>query len=287
MAQTADEEILVLDADAMMRLWLYDKLANHALTEAQADQIWREHRSKAEFAASYGAYASDGALLVKLARDMRTPIGRVVYKSYGGKPHVILKGNPRLRTILTGTKYGVGNAKVVSMGIGRAGAMASVRSGTIVSIVIVSVFRITDYVLRDEATLAQLVGGLAVDIVKIGIASAAGATAAHLAAGTLVVASVAAGPLIAAVAVGIIATVALNALDERYQLTARVQKALDDAVASAEQLAAQTKQSLFEWGRDMLYAAGNAVIDLAADYARNRARRFLNDVISWRPLPRL
>lgn len=283
----ADEEILVLDTDNMMRLWLYDKLAANELTEIQADQIWREHRSKAEFGAGYGAYATDGALLLKLARDMRTPMGRVVYKSYGGKPHVILKGNPRLRTILTGTRYGVNNAKIVSMGIGKHGALNSVKSGTIVSIIIVSVFRITDYVLRDEATLTQLVGALGVDIVKIAIASAAGAMAAKIAAGTLIVASVAAGPLIAAVAVGIVVTVALNALDERYHLTARVQKALDEAMAKAQRMAEQTKQSIFERGRNMLLAAGSAVIDLAVDFAADRARRLIDDVISWRPLPRL
>lgn len=122
------QELLVLDRDAVMALWLQDKLQAHVIDSAEADRLWRAHRDKVQGVASNTSNAADVMTLIRQMRDMRTPLGRVVYKRYGGQLHVIIKGNPRLRTILSGTKYGVRNAKVVGLGIGKHGAMESAKS---------------------------------------------------------------------------------------------------------------------------------------------------------------
>lgn len=125
---------------------------------------------------------------------------RAYIKSYGGKPHIILKRHAGLRTILTGTKYGIQNPNVVTMGLGRAGAVSSAKIGGIVSVVLLSAYRVADYFLTDQTTLSQLVGTFATDVVKVGIATGASIIAATAIAGLT---TVAIGPILAVVVVGV------------------------------------------------------------------------------------
>merc|ERR1711916_144560 len=182
-------------------------------------------------------------------------------KNYGGKPHIILKGHAGLRTILTGTKYGIKNPKVITMGLGRAGAVSSAKIGGIVSVVLLSVYRVADYFLTDQATLSQLVGALATDVVKVGITTGASIVAATAIAGLT---TVAIGPILAVVVVGVGVSMLLEYADNSLGITNRVIAGLDELGDSAESyLAEQKKKASNSVGR-----AVTQVIDQAVSFAR-------------------
>lgn len=187
---------------------------------------WQQLKSKAEFGASYYASADDLVTASKLVGDLGGFTAKAYVKNYGGKPHIILKGYPGLRRILTGTKYGIKNPKVITMGLGKAGAIHAAKSGGIISITLMSTYRVADYVLTDQATLSQLIGSLATDVVKIGIA-----TGASIAAASTIVAlgvTVAVGPIMVVLLIGVGASETLNRLDDYYGVTDRVIDGLDE-----------------------------------------------------------
>ena len=145
---------------------------------------WIKLKSKVEFSANYIATGKDITLLGKLMGDLGYAGTKAYVKYFGGKPHVILKGYPGLRNILNGTKYGLQNAKVVQMGLGKYGAVQAAKSGGILTIIFVSAYRVIDYFLTDSATLNQLIGTLATDVVKVGLATGASIAAATFVAST-------------------------------------------------------------------------------------------------------
>ena len=276
-----DEQICLLDQDAMVRLWLYDKLDTGAMTEKEADDFWRRYQTDTRFVASYFAVKSDAETLAKLAADMRTPLGRVYFRTYNGKEYVILKGYPGVRRILTGTRYGVQNAKAISMGLGRGALKDSAKGGFFVTAILLTAWDVADYFLRDEATLGQLLGSVASDVTKAAIGGGI-AYAAGLAATGTVIGTFALGPLVVAVAVGIGAAVVLDWIDNHYQITAKLQARLDQALSNMRQALAEKKRDLINAGAGV----ARRVIDLAIDNAIDYAGRKLND-ITWQIVPRI
>ncbi len=278
------QELLVLDRDAVMSLWLTDKVQARAIDRATADRLWREHREKVQTAASNYANADDAMTLVRQMRDMRTPIGRVAFKRYGGKMHVIIKGNPRLRTILSGTKYGVRNAKVVGLGIGKHGAMASAKGGTIVTCVLLTAYNIADYLLRDEVTLGQLLGQVGADIAKTIAAGAIGFGVAAAVGSVVAISSVAWGPFVLAAIAGYFAGREIDKLDSKYKFTERLQAFFERAVQRWQLMLEQQRRGLLDAAGDLLDLARRRVIDLAVDAVRDGIRRNLPTMPSLLPL---
>jgi hypothetical protein len=89
---------------------------------------------------------------------------------------------------------------------------------------------VLNYILNDQHTMSSLIGSIATDLVKIG-ASAAIASLAAMATATLT--TLAAGPIIVAIAVGVVTAYALDALDRQFGVTKALIKALDDAYDSS------------------------------------------------------
>ncbi len=166
-------------------------------------QEWHALKRKMGVGASYYASAEDVATMAKLVGDLGGFGARAYIKTYGGKTHIILKGYPGLRRILTGTKYGNKHPRVVSMGLGKVGAMTAAKQGGILTIFLLTTYRIVDFFLTDEATLTQLVGRLATDVVKVGVATGASIAAAAFVAGMT---TVAVGPILAVISVGVVGT---------------------------------------------------------------------------------
>jgi len=242
---------------------------------------WQKLKGKAEVGAGYYASADDLRTLSKLVGDLGGFATKAYVKTYGGKPHIILKGHSGLRRVLTGTKYGIKNPKVITMGLGRAGAIHAAKSGGILSVVLLSAYRAADYFLTDQATLNQLIGSLATDVVKVGIA-----TGASIAAASAIVAlgfTVAIGPIAAVVLVGIGTSMALSFLDEYYGITDRVIAGLDGISADIGDRIEGVKQNLFRNAGEL----ADSVFDYAVDSARailiNAARHTLDKLLSERP----
>src|SRR5690606_29209178 len=168
---------------------------------AQIQNPWQKLKNKAELGASYYASADDLRTLGKLVGDLGGFATKAYVKTYNGKPHIILKGHPGLRKVLTGTKYGIKNPKVITMGLGKASAIHAAKSGGILSVVLLSVYRVSDYFLTDEATLNQLIGSLATDVVKVGVTTGASIAVASAVVGMGF--TIAIGPIAAVVLVGI------------------------------------------------------------------------------------
>jgi hypothetical protein len=241
---------------------------------------WQKLKGKAEVGASYYASADDLRTLSKLVGDLGGFTTKAYIKTYGGKPHIILKGYPGLRRILTGTKYGIKNPKVIAMGLGKAGAINAAKSGGILSIVLLSAYRVTDYFLTDQATLSHLIGSLATDVVKVGIA-----TGASIAAATVVSAAftVAIGPIAAVVIVGVGTSMLLSALDEHYGITDKVIAGLDELGDDANSYIKKTKENV---ERSVANAAAEVldyVVESATRIAIDTAKHTLQKFLSLQP----
>ncbi|MFV0922507.1 hypothetical protein ACR720_05640 [Sphingomonas parapaucimobilis] len=271
-------QLVIADRDMLVRMWLAEAVSTGKMTQAAADKHWQDYSDNWHTIANYFSATDDAMLIRKLVRETGIR-GRCYFKSYNGKLHVVFKGYPGLRRILTGTRYGALHPKVVGLGIGKAGVAKSVKGGTIVSVVLLTVWNIVDYVIRDQATLGQMLGGIAGDVSKALIASGVG-----YAAGSAAVAlgmTVAAGPLVIAVVVGLGVGWALDALDQKYRFTERLQKKLDEGIAELE----RKKQVLVARGRNTAFQAAGNLIDLIRDAAIAEGKRQIRDMV-WKLLPR-
>lgn len=198
-------------------------------------KAWQEVKGKVGVGVNYYSSAGDALLLAKLVGDLGGFGARAYIKTYAGKPHIILKGNPGLRRILTGTKYGIRNPKVVAIGLGKAAGIAVAKQGGIITVVLLSAYRVVDYFLTDRMTLNQLVGTLAVDIVKVGIT--AGLSIALATVGG--VSTFAVGAIVAVVLVGVGTTFLLNMIDARFKITEKVVAGLDELEHNVQSYIAQ------------------------------------------------
>ncbi len=223
-------------------------------------EAWTTIKGKLNMGVSYYSSADDIVTLTKLVGDLGSIGAKAYIKVYGGKPHIILKGRPGLRAILTGTKYGIQNPKVISMGLGKAGAVSAAKTGGVVTIVLLTTFRVVDYLLTDQATLNQLIGTLATDVVKVGISVGASIAAATIVGGF----AIAIGPLVAAVFFGVLVSAGLEYIDQKYGLTDQVIKGLDELEKNTNTLIEQQKQRFIKKSAEL----ADSVLDYTIDSAR-------------------
>jgi len=265
-------------------------------------EAWERLKDKVQFSANYFSAGKDIVLLNTLLADFGYVGAKAYIKAYKGVPHIILKGNPRLRSIFTGTRYRLDNAKVVKMGLGKLGAIKDAKGGGILTIVLVTGYRVLDYFLRDNATLSQLFGALSTDIIKVGIstglsmAAAAGTTAAGMAmvgsssaaAAALGGVIVAIGPLVAVIAIGVVTAYALDVLDERYHITDHVIAALDElSEKGISGVLEEKKRNLMQGATRIANNAIDSVIDYIAAEAEQVFFHFLRNLAYRIPTPSL
>ena len=248
---------------------------------AHIQNTWQKLKDKAEAGASYYASADDLRTLSKLVGDLGGFATKAYIKTYGGKPHIILKGHPGLRGILTGTKYGIKNPKVIAMGLGKAGAIHAAKSGGVLSVILLSVYRVADYFLTDNATLSQLIGSLATDVVKVGLATGVAIVAASALVGFGI--TLAIGPMIAVVAVGVLASMALGEIDNHYGITDRVILGLDELSQNAQSQIQKTKDNILDIAGDTTALIIDYVIDSARVIIIQTAKHQLTKFISGKP----
>lgn len=177
----------------------------------------------ARFGANYASAVLDANTAIKLIKDLGIN-GKVALKSVNGKQYIIFKGYAGTRSIFTATRYLGNNPKVVDMAIGKIGANRAILSGARLTIFLVVPLNVLNYILSDQQTMSQLIGTTATDLVKVGAASAIASIAATAAA-TLT--TLAAGPIIVAIVVGVATALALDALDKKFGVTNALIKAID------------------------------------------------------------
>lgn len=282
-----DETVYILSREEALSAWLSDQVRKGKLRAGEARQLWNQWNKVPSAAANYFATATDVVLFARLARDLGSPGTKFYVKDYGGKLHIVLKGSPGMRTILTGTKYGVAHPKVVNMGLGRLGAMKSIRGGGIVTLVLVSAYNIINFVMSDTMKMSELIGSLAVDVAKVAASTAIAAGFVSLTyGGAAIGASLALGPLAVAIVIGIGAGLALDYLDNRYQLKQRLSTMLADVADQVEQRIEQAREGVLDAGRRIIATA----IDLVVDELGRQFRRYVSDTLNdlrWFVMPRL
>lgn len=202
---------------------------------------------------TFSAPLVDARTATKLVGDLGMT-GKIAQKSINGRQYILFKGYAGTRKIFTGTKYLASNKKVVQMAVGKAGVKNTVKGGGILTIVLCVGFDILQYFLDDQATMATLIGTLAADLVKVGISNII-ATAAGLLAG--VVTTIAVGPILVAIGVGIVASLTLDFVDKRWGLTDRLVAALEEAGNSISQKVEETQttfaRKLHQFEREFIY----------------------------------
>jgi len=135
--QSNKHEVFIVSFDEMEAIIQSSPNCN----KPSVKEAWKKIKGNVGFGASYYSSTDDAVTLAKLVGDLGSFGAKAYVKSYGGKPHVILKGRPGLRNILTGTKYGIENPKVLKMGLGKAGAIKAAKTGGILTTVLLTTFR--------------------------------------------------------------------------------------------------------------------------------------------------
>lgn len=108
-------QIVIADRDMLVRMWLTEAVATGKMTQAAADKHWKGYSDNWHTVANYFSATDDAMLIRKLVQETGIR-GRCYFKRYNGKLHVVFKGYPGLRRVLTGTKYGALHPKVVGLG---------------------------------------------------------------------------------------------------------------------------------------------------------------------------
>lgn len=218
---------------------------------------WESVRDKVKLYSGSKAAIDDAYVIARLLNELGAWKVTVSVAVYSGIPHFVVKGNPAFKRAMA-NPVTITNPKVIAMGVGKSGALKAAKSGGLVSIVLMTMYRVADYALRDEATLTQLVGHLATDIVKIGITVGVSLAAAQF--GAMVGATVAIGPLVAVFIAGVGMTYLLDFLDNKYGIT-------DKVIAGLEEIS--------ENSSDAINSTIEEVKDSVFDYAVDSARRLI------------
>ena len=179
----------------------------------------------AKFAAGISLQLADIRVANQLIDELGLT-GKAVIKEIQGKNYVILKGYPGLREKLTGTRYLASNPKVVDLAIGTKRVSGTMISGARLSIFVAVPMTVLQFLISEQSTLLRLVGTIASDLVKIGLSTII-ASAAGMAAGAIT--TVAAGPIVAAIAFGIATAVTLEYLDRTFGVTDALINAMEKA----------------------------------------------------------
>jgi hypothetical protein len=157
--------------------------------------------------------------VVPIAKDLGL-YGKVVIKTVKNKEYVIIKGYSGSRSFLTGTRYLSTHPKILQLAIGKVGLKRTIRGGGILSVYITISLQLLKLVLGKKE-LEECGIAIASDLVKIGIATILGEAASIMVAGTAI-GAIASGPIIVAIVVGVGVVLALDALDNHYNITNRV-----------------------------------------------------------------
>jgi len=197
------------------------------------------------------------------------------YSTHRGKEYVILTGHPGLRRVLRGTRYSARNQQLIELGIGRYGIQASAISAFKISCYFSGAIEVLEWIFSDEATMADLFGGLAVEFAKAGLGFFIARAIAVAAVGSITAAAM---PIAVLAGVGLVVSIALNIVDSELGIKNAVKAALNYAVENSHKIPEH-----FEKIENSIIEKYNSTIDdyqssLAA--AKRDLNRYANEKIN-------
>ncbi|AZF13709.1 hypothetical protein [Pseudomonas sp. R3-18-08] len=219
-------------------------------------------------ATALGSY--DAYNISRLLRDIGGFGTKIRITVKNGKQYVVLTGYPGLRRRLNGTRYGIRNAQLVEMGIGRYGVRGSSIAGFKLSCYVAVGIEVLEWIFNDEAVLSDLFAGIGVELVKAGIATAIGYAAA-LAIGAVFTA--AALPVVVGAIVVFAISIGLNVLDNKYGIKDSVKSGMRYAVDNVrllhERATKVTTKDLQRYMEDIATQAAQSILDQAYDETKS------------------
>jgi hypothetical protein len=230
--------VVIVDEKNMLLLWLEEMIAQRKIGVPEANEMVRNQETQGKlWTGPFKDGLGSAQILRKLGQDFASWKGAQVLfiKSRAGNDLVVFKGWPAGRKLITGTRYRLDNPKIMEMQIGKPGIRAAAKESARFGVYLVVAVDIADYLLRDNATLGQLLGSLTIDIPSVLLASACGAVAGAAISGTTVaglatIGALAVGPLLVAFAVGIAVGYGLYLLDDHFHMTDRLSQAYDNGL---------------------------------------------------------
>ncbi|MFW1209360.1 hypothetical protein ACEV7S_11325 [Vibrio parahaemolyticus] len=118
---------------------------------------------------------------------------------------------------------------IANFSVGSKQAIQSIKSGTIITVVLVSSFRALEHFFSEnnKTTLLSLFGTITSDIIKLGISSAIAAIAVKGISGATTIFALTSGPLFLAIGVSLVVGNILNHIDNKYEITQKFKLALE------------------------------------------------------------
>ena len=144
---------------------------------------------------------------------------------------------------------------------------------------LITTFRVIDFFMTDTMTLNRLVGTLATDIVKVGIATGASIAAAGFGV------TLATGPILAfvvvgvGVGVGVVFNFGLNELDKKYSITDRVVSGLDEIESDTRAIGNRLKQKATRTAGQLTESVIDYTVDSMKRIVINTAKNTLNNFL--------
>lgn len=197
------------------------------------------------------------------------------YINHKGTELIKLSGYPGIRKVLNAPVFAAKNPKMVDLGLGKFGAggiAKSVVEGARLTFYVAAAYRILDFILNDETSLAEFIGSLATDAVKIGVASVAswGAGLAVSALFPFVI-----GPTVAVVVIGLGTALLLNWLDTKFGVTDRVVEYIESAQQEFVEEARKIEDGVWDLGEMF----GKQMLRKGMEVIESELRNYIRDNI--------
>ncbi|MFW1473083.1 hypothetical protein ACEWBL_09775 [Vibrio parahaemolyticus] len=118
---------------------------------------------------------------------------------------------------------------IANFAVGSKQVIQSIKSGTIITVVLVSSFRALEHFFSEnnKTTLLSLFGTITSDIIKLGISSAIAAIAVKGISGATAIFALTSGPLFLAIGASLVVGNILNHIDNKYEITQKFKLALE------------------------------------------------------------
>lgn len=184
-------------------------------------------------------------------------IKATVYVNHKGTELIKISGYPGVRKILNAPVFAAKNPQIVDIGIGKYGLAKTIIEGARLTFYVAAAYRTVDFLMNDETSLAEFIGSLATDMVKIGIGSAI-----VWGVGLVLVTPWIAANLAIVVVVGAVASITLNALDDKFGITDKVVAYIESA---QQEFANKAREQIKDTERDL--------IDLGAMFAESMLKK--------------